>query len=92
MSLRYRIIASVVWLVVGLGLGLLALWYLGSHPIPGASQQKRAEQLGQAVAYTISFGWAVLWIPWAYQKGQERRAAAARGSRPVRKGSGKRRR
>lgn len=74
MTVKRLILASVLWTVVAIGLGLLGVWYIVEHPVPGASSEARSERLGQATAFLVTVGYAVLWLPFAYKVGQRRRA------------------
>lgn len=79
MDYKRLLIRSVIWtIVIGVGLGGLAVWYVVSHPVPGVRTEARTEALGRAVGVVIGLGYGAIWIPEAYRVGQKRRAEEAR--------------
>jgi hypothetical protein len=84
MTLTRRIVLSVLWTIVMAGAGLAGGWYLVKHPIAGMSVESSGERFGQAVGLAIAVGYGLLWIPWAYRVGRERRRERAREERNAR--------
>lgn len=78
MTIKGRVIVTVVWTALVLGAGVYALYYAHEHPIPGADENARAEKLGEAVGTVAVVGWAVIWLPLAFRRGWERRASQAK--------------
>lgn len=80
MDVRRLVIRSAVWTVLVLGLGMAGVWYIGTHPIPGVSNNARSRRLGEACAPIALIGYAAIWLPACFRYGQERRTRAARKS------------
>ncbi len=83
MTIKNRIIISVVGLILALGIGLGTLYVFTGGSAAKAS--KIAEPLGQVFGLVVVFGLACLWLPYAARIGKERRAEMDRNKKKKRK-------
>jgi hypothetical protein len=81
MKLKHALWATALWTVLALGACAVCLWYLGTHPVPGAPLERRARQLGEGAGTVMALGYAAVWLPFAYQLGKRRQAQRAREER-----------
>ena len=72
-NLKNSIIATVVWTVIVLGIGIGMIIYIGTHPVSGARVEQRSQMAGSGVGFVAALGYAAIWLPFAFKKGQERR-------------------
>lgn len=72
-NLKNLIIATVVWTVIVLGIGIGMIIYIGTHPVSGATVEQRSQMAGSGVGFVAALGYAAIWLPFAFKKGQERR-------------------
>jgi len=72
-NLKNSIIATVVWTVIVLGIGIGMIIYIGTHPVSGATVEQRSQMAGSGVGFVAALGYAAIWLPFAFKKGQERR-------------------
>lgn len=87
MNLKNSMIATVVWTVVVLAVGIGMIIYIGTHPVPGATVEQRSQMAGSGVGFVAALGYAGIWLPFAFKKGQERRKAVAKASAVFKKKS-----
>lgn len=73
LNLKISIIATVVWTVIVLGVGIGMIIYIGTHPVSGATVEQRSQMAGSGVGFVAALGYAAIWLPFAFKKGQERR-------------------
>ena len=78
MDVRRLLIRSAIWTVLVLGLGMVGVWYIGTHPIPGVSNDARSRRLGEGAAPIALIGYAAIWLPACFRYGHERRNRTAR--------------
>jgi hypothetical protein len=81
-KLKHALWATAAWTVLALGVCAVCLWYMGTHPVPGASLEKRARALGEGAGTVMTLGYAAIWLPFAYQVGKRRREAQRKARRP----------
>ena len=74
-NLKNSIIATVVWTVIVLGIGIGMIIYIGTHPVSGATVEQRSQMAGSGVGFVAALGYAAIWLPFAFKKGQERRSS-----------------
>jgi len=72
-NLKNSIIATVVWTVIVLGIGIGMIIYIGTHPVSGATVEQRSQMAGSGVGFVAALGYAAIWLPFAFKKGQEKR-------------------
>ena len=72
-NLKNSIIATVVWTVIILVIGIGMIIYIGTHPVSGATVEQRSQMAGSGVGFVAALGYAAIWLPFAFKKGQERR-------------------
>ncbi|MFM8933833.1 MAG: hypothetical protein ACKOS8_18365 [Gemmataceae bacterium] len=73
MNLKNSIIATVVWTVVVLAVGVGMIIYIGTHPVPGATVEQRSQKAGSGTGFVAALGYAGIWLPFAFKKGQDKR-------------------
>ena len=83
MTLKKRILISVVGLILALGVGIATLYVISDGS--AAKEEKLAEPLGQVFGLIVVLGLACLWLPYAAQIGKERRAEMQRNKKKKRK-------
>ena len=71
-NLKNSIIATVVWTVIVLGIGIGMIIYIGTHPVSWATVEQRSQMAGSGVGFVAALGYAAIWLPFAFKKGQER--------------------
>jgi len=72
-NLKNSIITTVIWTVIVLGIGIGMIIYIGTHPVSGATVEQRSQMAGSGVGFVAALGYAAIWLPFAFKKGQERR-------------------
>lgn len=72
-NLKNSIIATVVWTVIVLGIGIGMIIYIGTHPVSGATVEQRSQMAGSGVGFVAALGYAAIWLPFGFKKGQEKR-------------------
>src|SRR3954447_14182267 len=78
MKLKHALWATAIWSFISLlGCGGI-IGYIATHPIPGASQEKRAQMAGQGAATLVMIGFGLIWLPYAIAVGKKKRAARER--------------
>jgi hypothetical protein len=80
MSLKNMFIATAVWTVVVVALGIGMIIYIGTHPVAGATVEQRSQMAGSGVGFLAALGYAGIWLPFAFKKGQERRKVLDKAS------------
>jgi len=55
------IYASLAWLVISIGFGVLMVWYISSHPAGPAVDEVRETKAGEAAGQLVVVGWLVIW-------------------------------
>jgi type II secretory pathway component PulM len=73
MTIKTRVVATIVWSVLMLGVGAFGIWYILEHRIPGVRAEERSARLGGGIGVLMSIGYAVLWLPLAAKIGRKRR-------------------
>lgn len=73
MKLKTALIASAIWMVVVIGIGGVAIWYVSTHPIHGVSNEQRGAQLGGGLGVFAGIGFAAIWLPYAAAIGKKKR-------------------
>jgi len=74
-KLRHCLWATAVWTLLACGGSGVGLWYVMTHPRSGVSSDARAARLGEGAGTVTAIGYAVIWLPFAYQVGKRRRSA-----------------
>lgn len=72
MTVKRLIGLSVIWTVLMTGAGMFGVWYIIEHPARGLRSEERSAQLGGGLGVVTSFGYAALWLPFAFKLGQKR--------------------
>ncbi len=85
MKLKYALWATAVWTFLGCGGAGAGLWYITTHRVRGASSQERAKRFGLGAGTLMGFGYAGIWLPYAWQLGKRRREMKREEEQPVRK-------
>lgn len=75
MKLKTALIATGLWTAVIVVLAGVVIWYIGSHPVPGASKQDRASQAGGGLGVLAGIGYGCIWLPYAAAIGKQKRKA-----------------
>lgn len=78
MTVKRRVMVSLVWTSAGFVAGGLCVYYVMNHPVPGVPEKVAAERLGNVVGFVLTIGYAAIWLPYAFQVGQKRRAKRAK--------------
>lgn len=73
MTTKAAAIATAAWLLLVLGLGLLAVWYMGEHPVRGLGLERRAEMLGSGLGTVAAIGLGGIWGIWLLRRSPRRR-------------------
>src|SRR5947209_3279826 len=73
MKLKYALWATLVWTLLAIAGSAVAIWYITTHPVPGASTDKRAGQLGQGIGTLMTFGYVAIWVPYLMRLSKQRR-------------------
>lgn len=81
MTLKQRIVASLVVLTLMLMIGGGGIWYIVENA-PRSDHEARAGMLGSATATLGCIILAVIWFPYAYQVGVKKRTERERKSKP----------
>ena len=67
MKARWAILASLGWVVLIMGLGLLAMWYVWENRIGGRHNfDERAAAFGRVAGIVTLLGWGGIWGWWVY--------------------------
>ena len=74
MTLKKVLIITGVWTVLMFGVAIGLITYVHKNPIPGVRSADRAAKLGTGLGTFTSFGYAVIWLPYAAKIGKEKRA------------------
>lgn len=82
MTMRKRILLTVLWILGCFVLGIVLAIAVVSGTGSSRARQARSAQLGSATAVVASIGCAALWLPWAAEQGRRRRAARAQSQQP----------
>ena len=77
MSLKTLLLATAGWTLFTILCSVGAFAYVMSHPLDGVPLEQRSQQLGSGIGTLAAFGYAAIWLPYAYKLGQQRREAAA---------------
>lgn len=86
MTRRLALILSGVWTAVVLVAAVAVVWYVVTHPVRGMTQDQRAAKVGGGMGVAAGIGYGIIWIPYAAQVGQRRRAERARKQQRKSKG------
>lgn len=73
MTVRRRIMISLVWTTACFIVSALSIYYFMNHPVPGVSEDVVAERLGNVVGVVLTLGYMALWLPYAFQAVRKRR-------------------
>jgi type II secretory pathway component PulM len=73
LTVKTRVIATIVWSVLCLCVGAYGLWYIMEHRIRGVRVEERTAVLGAGIGVLMSIGYAVIWLPLAARIGKKRR-------------------
>ncbi|MCA9095797.1 MAG: hypothetical protein KDA68_20095 [Planctomycetaceae bacterium] len=74
MTLKRVLILTGAWTLVMVGVCVVAIWYVVTHRVPGVRPEERASQLGSGLGLLTTFGYALIWLPFAAKVGKQRRA------------------
>ncbi len=78
MTVKRRIIISLVWTAAMFMAGVFGVYYVANHPVPGVPEEIADERIGNVVGLVITIGYAALWLPYALKVGRDRRAGRAK--------------
>lgn len=86
MSRKTAIWATAIWTVIALGLCVIGLVYIGTRPISNRAKEERARLFGQGAGTVTAIGYGVIWLPYAYRVGKQRREEEVRAEKKGKKG------
>lgn len=77
-SIKKLLLVTAIWFVVMIGGGLLVMFLTIDKSAPNRVTQAKVEKLGTGIGTLTGIGAAVIWLPFAYRKGKEKREEAER--------------
>ncbi|MDG1897700.1 MAG: hypothetical protein P8J37_22605 [Fuerstiella sp.] len=88
MTIKKRILLSIAWFSLIIGAGIGGVFWIQSETLNNEERTQRAGVLGTGLGCLGGIGFAVLWLPFAYRLGKQKRekrersnASKSRGNR-----------
>ena len=92
MTVKKRILISLGWFVLMIALGIGGVIWITSNTRSNAESTQRAGMLGTGLGCLGGVGFAVLWLPFAYRLGKQKREERERTAKANSAGGRKSRR
>ena len=61
---RTAVIASIVWILLAFGLGMVGVARIHNTRVPGMSRKRRSEKLGRGLGQVAAIGCLGIWGVW----------------------------